>query len=181
MRVTYLDVFLLVVPSVSTALGLYKGFVREAGSLATLVLAFVAAFHFAEYPLRWLPPEWLAPAWSYSRWTVSADKVAYGASFVVILLLAAALGNVAARRLGRLANDGALGGFNRFLGGLFGLTRGAAIVVLLVMLSGATRIAELPWWRDAALLPPFEAAAAYAVSLLPPQYAGFFGDSRASP
>lgn len=178
---TYLDVFLFVVLSASTALGLYKGFVREAGSLATLVLAFVSAFYFAAYPLRWLPPEWFAPAWTYSRWTVTAEEVAHGVSFAVILLLTAALGSVVARRLGRLANDGALGGFNRFLGGLFGLARGAAIVILLVVLAGATRIAELPWWRDAALLPPFEAAAAYAVSLLPPQYASLFGDSRAVP
>ena len=178
---TYLDVFLFVILFASTVIGLYKGFVREAGSLMTLVLAFVAAFYFAAYPLWWLPPEWLAPAWTYSRWTVTAEHVAYGVSFVVILLLTAALGGAVARRLGRLANDGALGGLNRVFGGLFGLARGVVVVVLSVMLLGATRIAELPWWYDAKLLPPFEAAAAYVVSMLPPQYIGFFGDPRVSP
>ena len=176
---TYLDVFLFVILFVSTALGLYKGFVREAVSLATLVLAFVAAFYLAAYPSRWLPPEWLAPVWTYSQWTVVAGDVVHAVSFAVILLLTAVLGNAVARALGRLANEGALGGLNRFFGGLFGLARGAAVVVLLVMLASATRVVELPWWRDATTLAPFEAAAARVVALLPSRYTGFFGDPRA--
>ena len=176
---TYPDVFLAVILFASTALGLYKGFVREAVALATLVLAFVAAFYFATYPLRWLPPEWLVPVWTYSQWTVAARDVAHVVSFAVILLLTVALGNAVARGLGRLANEGALGGLNRFFGGLFGLARGAAVVVLLVMLASATRIVELPWWREATMLAPFETVAVRVISLLPPQYTSFFGDPRA--
>ena len=176
---TYPDVFLFVILFVSTALGLYKGFVREAGSLVTLVLAFVAAFYFAAHPSRWLPPEWLAPVWTYAQWTVTAEDLVHGISFVVILLLTATLGNAVARRLGRLANEGALGGLNRFFGGVFGLARGIVVVVLLVMLANVTRVAELPWWREATMLAPFEAAAARVVSVLPPQYRGFFSDPHA--
>ncbi len=44
-------------------------------------------------------------------------------------------------------------GVDRFLGGLFGLVRGAVIVGFAVMLGQAAELGVEPWWRESKLLP----------------------------
>ncbi|WP_415033200.1 CvpA family protein [Azonexus sp.] len=56
---------------------------------------------------------------------------------------------------------------DRLLGMLFGLARGALIVLLLVGLGGLTQAPSQPWWRDAVLAPPLETAVLAIKPLLP--------------
>jgi membrane protein required for colicin V production len=48
---------------------------------------------------------------------------------------------------------------DRFLGGLFGLLRGAVMIGLLVILCHAVRLEGEPWWRGSLLVPYAERAA----------------------
>ncbi|MDD9806650.1 MAG: CvpA family protein [Gammaproteobacteria bacterium] len=170
----YLDIFIFVIVFVSMVLGIYKGFVREVASLATLLLAFFAAFRFADYPLRWLPEEWRGRELAVAGLTAGAEDLARAASFVAIALLVLVVGRFIARRINRAVNAGALSGANRFFGGVFGLVRGSAIVVLLVLLFSLTEVPSSPWWRGALFLPPFLEGAGFVVSVLPEPYSDYF-------
>jgi membrane protein required for colicin V production len=48
---------------------------------------------------------------------------------------------------------------DRALGSLFGLVRGLLFVLVIVLLAGLTPLPRQPFWRDAFLSGPFEAAA----------------------
>ena len=56
---------------------------------------------------------------------------------------------------------------DRALGGVFGLIRGALIVVLLVSVAGATTLPQFAWWRDSVTAKPLATFAAILRSKLP--------------
>ncbi len=170
----YLDIFIFVIVFVSMVLGIYKGFIREITSLVTLLLAFFAAFRFADYPLRWLPEEWRGRELAAAGLTLGVEDVARVASFVAIVLLVLVIGRIAGHRVNRLVHASSLSGANRFFGGVFGLVRGSAIVILLVLLFSLTEIPDSAWWRGALFLPPFLEGAGYVISVLPEQYSDYF-------
>jgi len=58
-----------------------------------------------------------------------------------------------------LVKSAGLAAEDRILGGVFGLARGALIVLVLVLLAGLTSLPKRPVWRDAVLSPPLEALA----------------------
>ena len=60
-----------------------------------------------------------------------------------------------------------LGGVNRFLGAVFGLLRGFAVVTLAVLVCAFTDLPKSDEWQNAYSSPFFEGAASVAVPYLP--------------
>lgn len=60
-----------------------------------------------------------------------------------------------------------LGGVNRFLGAVFGLLRGFAVVTLVVLVCAFTDLPKSDEWQNAYSSPFFEGAASVAVPYLP--------------
>ena len=60
---------------------------------------------------------------------------------------------------------------DRLLGMLFGIVRGALVVLLLVGLGGMTSAPTQVWWRQATLAPPLEVAVMAIKPWLPPDLA----------
>jgi membrane protein required for colicin V production len=56
---------------------------------------------------------------------------------------------------------------DRTLGAVFGLARGALVVVVGVLVAGLTAVPASPGWRNAWLSPPFEQLALSARAWLP--------------
>ncbi|HEX6591384.1 MAG TPA: CvpA family protein [Moraxellaceae bacterium] len=132
------DIVILVVIALSVLLGVFRGFVREAFSLAGWFLAYVVArlFH---APLEAM----LADAITTPSLRLA---VAWGGLFVATLLLC----SVAAWMIMSLMEAAGLRGMDRFMGAIFGLLRGLILVLaLLVML--APFVGKDAWWQQAKL------------------------------
>ncbi|MEO0437212.1 MAG: CvpA family protein [Pseudomonadota bacterium] len=120
---TGLDWAIVVVLGVSALVSLWRGFLREAMSLAGWVLAFVAgnlfALHLAEYFADFIANR------------TGRYVVAWSLIFVAVLALSYTLG----RLLRKAAKASGLGFADRLMGTVFGALRGALIVMALVFVA----------------------------------------------
>ncbi len=144
------DLGVLAILAVSALLGLSRGLVREALGLAAWVLAGAGAYHFG--------PKAMPLAEQAIGNPDVADPVAYITVFIVLLIVLSLVANL----VGRLVRVSALGGLDRTLGLVYGLARGAAVLIAIyipvsLMLPpdrwppAAQRARSLPWVYQGAL------------------------------
>jgi membrane protein required for colicin V production len=151
----WIDYILLAVILVSALLSLWRGFVREALSLASWIVALWVALLFFHDLADWL-----------ARWidTPSVrDAVGFGVLFVVTVLIGGLVGYLA----GQLVAKTGLTATDRALGVIFGIARGIVIVAVLVLLAGLTALPQDPWWQQSLLLEHFQEMAVWLKSFLP--------------
>ncbi len=135
---TWLDYAVLGVMLVSVLWGVWRGLVREVISLTGWVIAFLAANLLAG-PLGELLPE--------SNWQPELRVLL---AFVGIFVLVLALGTLAGLLLSKILKAAGLGGLDRTLGALFGIARGALIVVALGLVAGLTPLPRQAVWKQSA-------------------------------
>lgn len=157
------DWAILGILGVSVLVSLLRGFVREAMSLAVWVLAFWAAFQFAEPTALW-----------FDRF-VELPSARLMLAFALIFLVALTLGGLVTYLVGQLVDKTGLSGSDRMVGMLFGAVRGLALVTAMVMLAGLTPFPRDGWWQESRLLPFFERASLWASGYLPETLGGQIG------
>lgn len=153
---TSFDYIVLAILGVSALLGLMRGLIKEVLSLIAYVVAFMAGIWWGPTVSVWLT--------SYIDNALLRTALAYGAVFIIVLLLVG-LVNIT---LGMLIKKTGLTPADHGLGALFGLLRGALIVLTLVALAGYTELPKEPWWQDAKLSGSTVAAVQRVKLLLPP-------------
>lgn len=136
-----------------------RGLVREVLSLASWAIAFIVAGAYGE-ALAALLPDGIPGA---------STKLIVGfiALFIGTRLLMALLGRV----VREVVKASGLSLIDRSLGAVFGLARGAVIVLAVVLLCGTTSMPQQPFWKDALLSPQAVSAAQTVKSYLPGQFA----------
>lgn len=156
---TVFDYAVLAVVAASVLLGAWRGIVSEALALAAWVAAFFSGRAFA--------PD-VAPV--FSGW-IKEPALQYIAGFAVVVV--AVLVFVALLRLAvsRLLRAIGLGPLDRLLGAVFGIARGALVVLAAVLIGGLTALPQQAWWREAWLAPPLETAVLAIKPWLPPAVA----------
>jgi membrane protein required for colicin V production len=147
----WFDYAVLTVLGLSLLVGILRGLMREMVSLAGWIAAFVLATAFSGIVSAQLP-ESLGPMLS--------GLLAFLLIFIGVLVLSGMVGLA----LSLLVRATGLGFLDRILGAAFGLVRGAAIVLLAVLLGGLTPLPREPFWRQAVLSGPFET---FALALRP--------------
>ena len=144
----------------SGLMGFARGLVREVLGLAAWIGAGAAAY--------WLFPRTQPLAQSAIANPDIAAPVAFGGVFLVALIAL----SLVARLLGGAVRQSALGGLDRSLGVVYGLGRGAAVIVAAYVFASA--IEPVDHWPDAVLeartLPSIYHAAAWATERLPEAY-----------
>lgn len=151
----WVDWVFIIVILLSTLVGLWRGFVREALSLATWVLAFWVAWMFSD----------TASAW-FARWveTPSLQLVAgFALLFFIILVIGALVNHFAAIALERTG----LTGTDRGVGTIFGLLRGLVLVAALVLVGLLLKLDRDPWWEQSLLIEYFEPVANWLTGFFP--------------
>jgi membrane protein required for colicin V production len=139
----------------SILVGVLRGFVREALSLASWVLAFVLS-------LRYAPM--VADALQSSIQTPSVRTVAaYAVVFLAVLLVGALL----TWAITTLVKSAGLGGVDRMLGAGLGLIRGVLISIVVVMLVANSAAKDESWWHRSLFVPRLEPLAADLQGLIP--------------
>lgn len=161
----WFDYAIIAVLALSVLVGVWRGFIGEVLALACWVLAFWVAWIFG-------PP--LAEQFSASISVPSVRvMLAYALCFVAVLIAGAILGFL----LRKLVSGSGLSGTDRLLGMVFGLVRGAALVVLLVLLMKFTPVVRDDWWQASRLLPTFENGARWVTARLPENVARYLEPS----
>lgn len=151
----WVDYAILGIVALSAVIGLFRGFTREAIGLATWVLAFMVAYKLAE-PISGLLAE-LISARSVRL------AVAFGGLFIIVLII----GAIANYSVSKLVTQTGFAGTDRALGSVFGVLRGVAVLVLLVLLAGITAVPRDQWWQDSIFIPHLEEGAIWARNWLP--------------
>jgi len=130
--------------SVSCLISIKRGFVKEAMSLAVWVAAFIIASVFDDR-LAFLLTD-LIPTPSLRAMT------AFAILFVATLLVGAMVNYL----IGELVRITGLSGTDRLFGMVFGLVRGALVVLaVVILLPMLIPVNEDLWWQESALIPRF--------------------------
>ena len=151
----WVDGIILGILGLSALIGLMRGLVAEVLSLVVWVAAFVVATLFGTDVAALLE--------NAISLAVVRISLGYAICFFGVLLIGA-LVRFAARRL--IWSTG-LSGIDRLLGVLFGFVRGVLVVTLVVFLVGLTAMTRESWWQQSALLPQFQATAAWLGQNIP--------------
>jgi membrane protein required for colicin V production len=120
---TWVDLAVLGFVAISGLLAFVRGFVRELLGLGAWVGAVAAAIialpTMRGFVRNWFSsPDWVEPV-----------------SFMIVFLVSLIILTVIASTIGRVVRQSALGGVDRTLGLVFGLARGAAVVIVAYILA----------------------------------------------
>jgi membrane protein required for colicin V production len=137
----FADYLIIALIILSALVGLLRGFLREVIALVTWVLAVFIAWHFGDLLEPHLGGLLASP--QVRPWAARAIL------FFVVLLIGWAIGAVVVHFV-RLS---IFSGMDRFLGLLFGLTRGIVIVGVIVILAQLLRLDGERWWGRSMLIP----------------------------
>jgi membrane protein required for colicin V production len=137
----------------SMLIGLWRGLVYELLSLLGWPIAFVLSKLFATD---------IAPLLPVLQEEIRVT-VAYALVFIAALIVWAIVSRLLAKLLKAIGSDWA----DRALGGLFGILRGALVVLALVWLAGLTHVPEKKFWRGSLTGKTLEDAAILTKSWLP--------------
>jgi membrane protein required for colicin V production len=151
---TWVDWAIIAIVAISALISLSRGFVKEALSLVTWIIAGAVA---------WMFGGGLAPYFEHYIQTPSARVIAGCVILFVATLLVGALVNYL---IGELIRVTGLSGTDRFLGMVFGAARGALLVVVAAGLLSLGPVQQDPWWQQSALLPKFLLVADWSKNLV---------------
>lgn len=154
MAFTWVDWAIIAIIAISSLISLKRGFVKEALSLVTWIIAGVVAWMFGGALSQHLTEFIEMP---------SARVITGCAILFVATLLVGALVNFLISELVRVTG---LSGTDRFLGMVFGGARGALLVVVLTGLLSLAPVQQDPWWQQSSLLPHFLMVADWSKNLI---------------
>jgi membrane protein required for colicin V production len=127
---------------VSAAVGLFRGFIREAISLASWLIGLWLAWHYAYLVNPWLGGALAQPG--VREWTGRAIVL------LVVLILGAFTGAIVSHFARKAVG---LAAVDRLLGAAFGLLRGVVVIGLLVLAGRAVNLDLEPWWDKTHSMP----------------------------
>ena len=157
---TWVDLVVLAVVAISALLAFMRGLVREVLGLG----AWVGAIFAGVWALPRVRPQfqgWLGT----SPWV---DPIAFGVIFIISLIVLMLI----SRWISALVRASPIGGLDRTLGLVFGIARGAALVILAYIASGM--VVQVDRWPDPVLnaesVWPVYRGAKWVVDRLPADY-----------
>lgn len=155
---TAFDYVVLTILAASIVVSMLRGLVREVLSLIAWIAAFILANRYGADMAALLPD------------AVPAGTLRLVVGFAILFAGTLVLAALVNRAIAHIIEASGLKVVDRGLGGLFGLARGALIVVTLVMLAGMTDLPRTPMWREALLSPLAESAARTIKPWLPDEW-----------
>ena len=156
---TGFDLAIVGIIALSGLIAFLRGIVRSLIGLIAWIAGFVAGVVFAPSLATLLPA---FPDYPLLPWVLA---------FVIIFLLTIVAGALIAWPLHAVIHKAGLGFVDRGLGFVFGLARGAVVIVAFVLVGGLSPLAEREWWQNSLLAPPFEQAALSLKPWLPSPWA----------
>lgn len=161
MSFNWVDWSIVALIGISGLISLNRGFIKEALSLLVWCCAGAVA---------WLYGGALA---SHLAAYIELPSARVIAACAILFVLTLMVGALLTHLLGMLVQATGLSGTDRLLGMVFGVARGALLVVIVVGLLSLAPVQQDPWWQQSVLLPDFLMIADWSKNLL----LGFFDPS----
>jgi len=155
--VTWADLAILGILTISSVVSLLRGFISEVMSLVVWVAAFFVATTGAGIAAEQL------------LYGIDLPQARLGVAFTGLFLLALTVGGMITWLIRYMVRRTGLGSTDKMLGLVFGLARGVLLVTALVLLAGLTALPKTDWWQASKTLPPFERTALLLKPHLPAQ------------
>ena len=162
---TVVDVVVIFVICLSALFSLVRGFVKEAISLATWIIAIWLAATFAPKLATILPDG------------IESEAVRQTVSFGVLFVLTLMIGTLVNTLVNQLVKKTGLSSADRIFGVAFGLLRGGLIIIVFVVVGGMTPLPDSDWWQSSVMLQWFESAALVIQEYIPED---FFSSKQSS-
>ncbi|MCK4704163.1 MAG: CvpA family protein [Gammaproteobacteria bacterium] len=141
---TVVDVIILFVICLSALFSLMRGFVKEAVSLTTWIMAIWLATSFASRMAQILPDG------------IESEAVRLSVGFAILFIITLMIGALVNVLIAHFVKKTGLSGADRIFGILFGFLRGLLIIVVFVVIGSMTPLPQQEWWQSSNLLKRFE-------------------------
>ena len=143
--ISVVDWVILAVIVFSTLISIKRGFVKEALSLVTLIVAMVIS--------RVFGPQVATLLVDHIEVASLRNVTAYIGLFFATLVIGGLINSLVVQIV-RLAG---LSGFDRLLGMIFGFARGVLVIVVVVAILARVGTTKDIWWQESSLIPRFVA------------------------
>lgn len=152
---SWIDIAILAIVSLSALVGLIRGLLREVLSLTVLIASLWAGLAYYADIEPFLPARLASPT--------ARTLVAFLGVFIATFMVGAVL----VWFLTRLSDKAGLSGADHFFGLFFGTARGLLIVCIVMWLAGLTPLPQTPLWKESQLLPAFQEMSQVLIQLWP--------------
>lgn len=156
---TWFDWMVVAVVALSALTALARGIVRSLIALVAWVVGLIAA-------IAWTPTlGGMLPQ------SASYPFVPYLVVFVLIFIAALVAGALIAMPLRAIINAAGLDFVDRSLGAVFGLARGAVLIIAFTLIAGLTTLPGADWWQNSLFAPTLARSALTLAPWLPRKWA----------
>ena len=155
----YFDLIVFAVVALSTIFAFARGVVRELVAIASWIAGLVAALHYSD-----------PAAALFSGFDISA-AARHVLAFVLILFAVLVAGALVAGLVKSVVHGVGLGFVDRILGAVFGVLRGALLVVIFALIAGLTGLPRHDWWQNSIVGPILAESALALRPYMPPEWA----------
>lgn len=138
---TVVDWIFVVIVVVSASISLRRGFVKEALSLGSLVVALLIARIFGGQVSTLL------------EGLISVPSVRLMVAYAGLFIATLAVGSMISHLISHVVAATGLSGTDRLLGMIFGLGRGLVIIVVIVALLARAPVADDDWYKKSVFVP----------------------------
>lgn len=137
------DLVIAGVVALSTLISIKRGFVKEALSLISWIVAFTVARIFSGQ---------LDPLLADY---ITVPSLRLGVAFVLLFAATLVVGAMINHLLGEMVRLTGLSGTDRLFGMVFGLARGLIITLVVIAILSITPLTDDEWWQESMLIPHF--------------------------
>ena len=142
-----IDILIAVAIAISVGVGVIRGFVKEAISIAALLVAIWAALYFGPQAGN------ISEGWISSE----ASQMWFGRFLVFVVVLF--IGGLLGWGVSKIVRMSMMNSMDRFFGSIFGAVRGVLLASLAVIGGQFAEFDMDKWWQESKLIPRLEVVA----------------------
>ncbi len=151
----WFDYAIIIIIALSSLISLIRGFIREALSLASWIIAFWVALTFSSMFESYLQPY------------ITANSIRYTVTFVLLFIATLLIGAVVNFVITHLIEKTGLSGTDRLLGVFFGFARGVLLVAIVLLAAQMTTLPQDQMWMQSRLIPVFTPVESWLANYIP--------------
>lgn len=157
-QLNILDYILIGVLSFSVLISVIRGFVKEALSLASWILAI------------WIAITFVNPFAMVLEGIIDNLTIRMATAFISLFVCTLIIGALVNFMISQLVHKTGLSGTDRVLGIFFGLSRGLLVIALFVMLANFTSVPQTKWWQSSLLIEHFQTISDWLEGFMPDNF-----------
>jgi membrane protein required for colicin V production len=150
-----IDILIAVALVISVGVGIWRGLIKEAISIAALLFAIWAALYFGP------------SVGDVSQSWISSEELQMWFGRVLVFTVILSIGGLLGWGLSKLVRLSVLSGMDRMLGGLFGVVRGVLLISIFIIGGQFAGFDNDKWWEDSRLIPHLQVVADWIKVMAP--------------